>query len=234
MSLAYSVIIPAYNEADSIGRALRETAAVFASLGKPFEIIAVDDGSADGTAAAIETAARELSCVNLIRHGENRGKGEAVRTGVVNTSGDIVLFLDADLATHPSEAPKFIAALDDAEIAIGSRRAEGAVIVQSQPWHRIAYGRAINFLIRHFLKLPHNDTQCGFKMFKGGIAREIFSQIGSTRWTFDVEILVRARAKGYRIAEVPVRWTDGRSSRVKMREVLSDLRYLLELKKSLD
>lgn len=226
----YSVIIPAYNEEASIERAVRETASVFVSLGRPFEMIVVDDGSADRTALVAEALKSEYPSLKVISHGANRGKGEAVKSGIAESEGERILFLDADLATHPSEAPKFIAAMESTDIVIGSRRAEGAIIAARQSWYRILYGRVINFFIRHFLKVPHKDTQCGFKMFKGSAAREIFPLIGSARWTFDVEVLMRARAKGYRIAEVPVTWTDGRVSRVKVREVLSDLVYLARLK----
>jgi dolichyl-phosphate beta-glucosyltransferase len=232
--MVYSVIIPAYNEAASIERAIRETSAVFNAFNRPYEILVVDDGSQDGTGDIAELMGQNFPVLNVLRHQTNLGKGAAVRTGVMNAQGERLLFLDSDLATHPREATAFIAALEDADIVIGSRRAKGSVIATRQPWYRILYGRAINFFIRNFLKLPHQDTQCGFKMFRAGVARDLFGDLVPSRWTFDVELLLRARANGYRVTELPVTWTDGRVSRVKAAEVLSDLWYLIKIKNKLN
>lgn len=234
MAMQYSIILPAYNEAVSIERAIRETAAVFGALHGPFEILVVDDGSSDGTAALVASLRQDFPQVRLLRHETNRGKGAAVATGVASAQGETVLFLDCDLATHPSEALRFIERLKEADIVIGSRRAVGTVIAVRQSWYRVACGRMINFFLRHWLKLPHRDTQCGFKMFRIEAARDLFSQLSPTRWTFDAEILLRAQANGYRVAELPVTWTNGRLSRVKTGEVLADLWYLLQLKNNLD
>ncbi len=223
----YSIILPAYNEAVNIERAVRETAAVFDRLGS-YEIVVVDDGSRDRTAEI----ASALS-VRLLRHGTNRGKGAAVATGVMNAQGDRLLFLDCDLATHPSEAVKFVEKMGECDIAIGSRRHADAVIAVRQPWYRVFYGRAINFFVRHFLKLPYRDTQCGFKMFRREAAQMIFKDLGPSRWTFDIEVLLRAKASGCRVIELPVTWTNGAASRVKIGEVISDLIYLWKLKKRL-
>jgi len=226
----YSVILPAYNEATTIERAVRETVAVFDPLKKEYEIIVVDDGSRDNTAAIVASLVVEFPAVRLLQHAANSGKGTAVRTGVMNAQGENILFLDCDLATHPREAPAFIAKMGESDIVIGSRRVPGAIIAKAQPWHRSLSGRLINFFVRHFLKLPHHDTQCGFKMFRTNAARELFKEPGQTRWTFDVEVLLRAYAAGYRVSELPVTWTNGATSRVKTSEVLSDLWYLLWLK----
>jgi hypothetical protein len=153
---------------------------------------------------------------------------------MMNAQGERLLFLDSDLATHPREVMAFIKALENADIAIGSRQATGTVIAVSQRWYRILYGRLINFFIRHWLKLPHRDTQCGFKMFRAAAAKDIFSDIGPSRWTFDVEVLLRAQAGGYKVVELPVTWSNGSQSRVKVHEVLSDLWYLIKLKNQLE
>jgi len=226
----YSVILPAYNEATTIERAIRETAAVFDPLKKEYEIIVVDDGSDDATAAIAAALAAEFPAVRLLQHAANSGKGAAVRTGVMNAQGELLLFLDCDLATHPREAPAFIAKMGESDIVIGSRRVAGAVIAKAQPWYRSLSGRAINLFVRHFLKLPHHDTQCGFKMFRLEVAQDIFKNTGPSRWTFDVEALLRAKAAGYRVGELPVTWTNGEITRVKIGEVLSDLWYLFKLK----
>ena len=230
----YSIVIPAFNEAENVECALREIAAVFDPLAKEYEIIVVDDGSTDDTAGIVDSLSAVLPAVRLLRHEKNRGKGGAVRTGVMNGKGDLILFLDCDLATHPREALAFIDRITTSDIVIGSRRVPGAVIAKAQPWHRSLSGRAINFFVRHFLKLPQHDTQCGFKMFRAEAAKDIFGDLGPSRWTFDVELLMRARAKGYRLAELPVTWTNGETSRVRAGEVVSDLWYLLKLKNRLN
>ena len=232
MAISYSVIIPAYNEEASVERAVRETAGVFDGLGKAYEIIVVDDGSSDRTAASAMAAG--VPAVRVLRHETNQGKGAAVRTGVMNAGGELILFMDCDLATHPSEATAFIKQMGDCDIAIGSRRHAASVIVVSQPWYRVAYGRLVNLFIRRTLGLPYHDTQCGFKMFRAAPAREIFRAIGPSRWTFDAEVLLRARAAGYRIVELPIAWRNGASTRVKSTEVIADLGRLLKLKKQLD
>lgn len=234
MALRYSVIIPAYNEEKALGRAVRETAAVFDPLKEEYEIVVVNDGSTDATASVAGSLSDACPFLKIHHHETNRGKGEAVRTGVAQAAGEYLLFLDADLATHPSEALNFMKAIRDADIVIGSRQAAGAVIAVRQPWYRILAGKFINFFVRAYLKLNHRDTQCGFKMFRAEAAKRIFSEIGSSRWVFDVEVLLRAEAAGYRVAELPVTWTNGARTRVKIGEVLADLRYLLRLKKQLD
>jgi glycosyltransferase involved in cell wall biosynthesis len=233
MRLTYTVVIPAYNEALSIERAIRETARVFDSLERPFEIIVVDDGSADATAEMAKSLAEEFPAVRVLRHEVNCGKGTAVRTGVFASEGEWILFNDCDLATHPNEIHKFARRTADADVIIGSRRVKGADIARPQPFLRSLSGRAINWFIRHFLKLPYRDTQCGFKMFRCEAARRIFKDIGPARWTFDVELLLRARAAGLRIVELPVTWRAGDVSRVRIGEVLGDLKYLWKLKKRL-
>jgi dolichyl-phosphate beta-glucosyltransferase len=234
MGIKYSVILPAYNEAETVSRAIRETAGVFGVIGDPYEILLVDDGSTDATRSVAESLKAEIPQLGVIVHEVNRGKGAAVRTGVMAARGEALLFLDCDLAVHPLESRAFIGALGDNDIAIGSRRHPDAVIAKPQPWYRIAYGRLINFFIRKTLRLPHHDTQCGFKMFSATAAKDVFAEAGESRWLFDAEILLRAHERGYRIAELPVTWTDGGSSRVRAGHVLSDLRLLLVRKKHQD
>jgi Glycosyltransferases involved in cell wall biogenesis len=230
----YSIILPAYNEAATIERAIRETVAVFDPLAKEYEIIVVDDGSSDDTAGIVNSLSAELPVIRLLQHAANDGKGGSVRTGVMNARGGLILFLDCDLATHPREALFFIEKMGEYDIAIGSRRVRGAMIIKSQPWYRSLAGRFINFFVRHFLKLPHHDTQCGFKMFRNEVAQDIFKDLGPARWTFDIEVLMRAHASGYRVGELPVTWRNNANSRVKTKEVISDLWHLVKLKNKLN
>jgi len=232
MGLRYSVIIPAYNEAKSIARAIAETHAEFSRFGEPFEIIVVDDGSRDETCAAVENAREEFPNVLLIRHERNQGKGAAVKTGVATAQGDIFLFLDADLATHPSEFAQCIPLFATNDIVIGSRRKKGSEIVESQPWHRVLAGRTFNAMIRGYLGLPFLDTQCGFKAFTAS-AKPLFAELGTNGWVFDVELLGQAMKRGMRIVEVPVAWKNGPESRVKLGDAGNIIRELRAVKRRL-
>jgi glycosyltransferase involved in cell wall biosynthesis len=232
MENAFSIVVPAYNEEATIERAVRETAAVFRNFGRPFEIIVVDDGSADATAEISERLASELDYLKLLRHEINRGKGEAVRTGVLNATGEYILFADADLATHPSEAAAFLSHLGKNKVVIGSRTVDGTEIGRSQPRHRVWYGKAFNFIVRKFVGLPHRDTQCGFKIFDAETGKRVFGEIApGARWVFDVELLARARAAGCEIIEMPVRWNHGKVSRIRFWEVLKEMPRLWGLRK---
>ncbi|HWQ99832.1 MAG TPA: dolichyl-phosphate beta-glucosyltransferase [Candidatus Methylomirabilis sp.] len=230
MSCAYSVIIPAYDEEQTIARAVRETSKVFFRLNKPFEIIVVDDGSTDRTAAVVTTLMSSIPELILMRHGRNMGKGVAVRTGVEKAHGDIFLFLDADLATHPSDFLSFIPAFRTADIVIASRSARGTTIAERQPIFRVLAGKIFNlFAVRWYLGLPYHDTQCGFKAFTRK-TKPLFRDMRTSGWAFDVELLMRARRAGYRITERPVTWRHGRDSKVRLADVWQIVRELREMK----
>ncbi len=231
MPYDYSIIIPAYNEAGGIFRALQRTVGVFRALGRPFELIVVDDGSTDGTARIAEDAGRVWPEIRLLSHAGNQGKGAAVRTGVRAAAGGVILFFDADLATDPSAIHDFLPALQTADIAIGTRRDKDSVIVRRQPLYRILAGRLFNLLaVRWYLGLPFGDTQCGFKAFRRDV-RPLFEELKAAGWSFDVEFLARARAAGRRIAEVPVAWRNGDGSRLRLRHALGILRELRRVKR---
>jgi glycosyltransferase involved in cell wall biosynthesis len=233
MAFKYSIVIPAFNEEKTVAKAIRETVAIFGSIKEEYEIIVVDDGSKDATVKVTEELAREYPFLKIIKHEVNRGKGEAVRTGINAATGEYVLFVDADLATHPEEAKAFLPKLGKNKIIIGSRTTSGAVIGSPQPFYRIWGGRFINFLVRKIVGLPYRDTQCGFKMFNREVGQKIFSEMVFSRWLFDVELLARAQADGYEIVEVPVRWNHGATSRVKFGEVLKELPRLSHLRRLL-
>jgi dolichyl-phosphate beta-glucosyltransferase len=232
MENAYSVILPAYNEAPTIERAVRETADVFRGFGRPFEIIVVDDGSSDKTAEIVERLVREVDCLKLLRHETNRGKGEAVRTGVMNAAGEYILFADADLATHPSEAAAFLSHLGKKKVVIGSRSADGTEISRAQPCLRILYGKIFNFLVRKVVGLQLSDTQCGFKIFDAETGKRIFNEMQpGARWLFDVDLIARARALGCEIVEMPIRWNHGAVSRIRFWDVVKEMPRLWRLRK---
>ncbi len=213
MDPAFSVVIPAYNEERGIGAAIRETDVYFGGLGKPYEILVVDDGSRDRTASEVERLVPEIAHLKLLRHNENQGKGSAVRTGTAAASGTWILFLDADLATHPAQFARFFPHLEDADVVIGSRRVEGARIAVAQPRYRDSAGQLFNAAVRAYLDLPYRDTQCGFKAFHAR-TKPLFAELVSSGWAFDTEVLRRARRLGLRIAECPVVWRHQPESRV--------------------
>jgi dolichyl-phosphate beta-glucosyltransferase len=226
-----SVIVPAYNEAGRIAEPLRAIAAFAARLPGGAEIVVVDDGSGDDTAAVVRALAPELPVpLALVAYAPNRGKGFALRAGFAAARGARLLFTDADLSTPIEEAPRLLAALEHAELAIGSRKTAGAAVEVHQPWLRENMGRAFTWLVRR-LVAPVSDATCGFKAFRGDVGRDLFSRLRIERWGFDAEILLIARRRGYRIAEVPVRWADRAGTKVNLlRDALGSALELLQMR----
>ncbi len=223
-----SIIIPAFNEEKRLGPSLE---AIRAWLdGKPFaaEIIVVDDGSSDRTSAVARDGLAGHPAFRIIRLETNGGKGHAVRTGVLASAGDIVMFTDADLATPIEELDKFLPRLDEGwDVVIGSRAVPGSDIRVRQARPRQAMGRFFNRLVRRFILKDFRDTQCGFKAFRRPAALDLFTRLRTPGFAFDVEVLVLARRLGYRIAEVPVVWRHSPPSRVRI--VRSSWQMLKEL-----
>jgi dolichyl-phosphate beta-glucosyltransferase len=217
VSLTASLVIPAYNEVNRIERCVRDVAAWRSGRpgGLDWEIILVDDGSADGTGSAARLAAEAVGVpLTLLVHPGNRGKGAAIRTGVLASSGDPVLVSDADLSTPLSEWTKLADKLPAHPVAIGSRAIDEDLVRTRQPLYRVLLGKAGNKLIQLFAVPGIRDTQCGFKLFRGGVARELFGSARIDHFAWDVEILYLARRRGYPIAEVPVLWFNSPESKV--------------------
>lgn len=212
-----SVVFPAYDEESRLEPTLREAAAYAAARGLAAELIVVDDGSRDGTCALVRRMGDELPSLRLIRLAANRGKGHAVRSGVVNARGARVLFADADGATPIAELARLEAALDGgAEVAIGSRALASAQTTVRARLHRRVIGRAFHLLVRTLTVRGFQDTQCGFKLFTARAAHDLFSRMRMDGFSFDVELLLMARRRGYPVAEVPVNWTHVPGSRVNL------------------
>jgi len=191
----------------------------------------VDDGSTDGTADIVRRAA-ERAPIALLQYGENRGKGHAVRYGMLRAEGDLVLFSDADLATPIEEIEKLLAALEGgADIAIGSRDVAGARLEKRQSIVRELGGKAFNRCVQMLAVPGIHDTQCGFKLFRRATVEPVFSRCRIDNFSFDVEALYVARLLGYRIAEVPVRWRHQPGSKVRfLRDGLRMVRTLFRLR----
>ena len=211
----WSVVIPAFNEARRLPRYLAEIVAYFDGRNEGYEVLIVDDGSTDGTADAVAAIGGTHPSVRVLRHGRNQGKGAAVRRGMLAARGEYRLFADADGATPIAELKRLEAALAaGAHIAVASRaRPDSSVLVVARR-HRVLAGRVFSWIVRR-LGLPGvMDTQCGFKAFTGPAAADLFEKVRTSGFGFDVELLLLARAAGYRVAEVPVNWTDQPGSKV--------------------
>ena len=218
--IALSIIVPAYNEAERLPATLRSIREFLDETGRDAEVIVVDDGSKDATSAVVRDISSADERVSLIRLPQNRGKGYAVRTGVVNAAGANVLFADADGATPIGEIVRLEARLaQGAQVAIGSRGIKDqSVTVQAKVVRRFA-GRVFHQLVSRLTVRGFVDTQCGFKLFTAPVAQELFSRMRMNGFSFDVELLLMAERRGYRVDEVPVNWTHQPGSKI---NVVSD------------
>ena len=223
--LHYSLVIPAFNEVERLRPPLERSVEWLRGRGRPFEIIISDDGSRDGTASLVERLQMEMPELRLVRSPVNRGKGHAVRIGVEAASGSLVLLADADGSTPIDQLVLLEAAIDaGADVAIGSRAHADNV---ERRWYRHVVGRSFHLLVRLFGIRGIADTQCGFKLFTAGSAKDLFSRARINGFSFDVEILLLAQGLGYRIAEVPVAWVHQPGSRINL--VTDSMRMALDL-----
>jgi glycosyltransferase involved in cell wall biosynthesis len=213
-----SIIIPAYNEERRLPRGLakiRDYLAGRAFAPGKVEIIVVDDGSKDRTAAIAEEWSREMPTLRLVPNGENRGKGYSVRHGMMEARGRVALFTDADLSAPIDEADKLLVALDQGnDVAIGSRAVNRALIFGHQSRLRELAGMVFNGFVRLFTGLPFQDTQCGFKAFLREPSQIVFEQQRIEGFGFDPEILFLAKRHGLRAVEIPVRWAHDPATKV--------------------
>jgi len=233
-----TLVLPAYNEQARIGSALdelfgylegstpgREGGRPASDIG-PVDVLVVDDGSDDGTAAIVE--ARPEPNLRLLRE-PHTGKGGAVKAGMLATASDYLVFADADLATPADQLPLLIDALATHHVALGSRvHPDGSDRRSTQPRHRRALGKVFHALAAFWITGPVPDTQCGFKGFQREAAHDLFARqrIGSI--VFDAEIIHLARRRGYSMEVVPVQWSDKRGSRMRVSPLLA-ARVLLDL-----
>ncbi|MHB1525285.1 MAG: dolichyl-phosphate beta-glucosyltransferase [Candidatus Dormibacteria bacterium] len=202
-----SVIVPAFNEAARLGPSLERMRTFLESSQRPYEVLVVDDGSQDQTAALVTEAASSWPHLRLISLPRNQGKGAAVKAGMLAASGARRLFTDADLSTPLQELGKLERELDcGAGVAIGSRALPSSRVERHQPLHRELMGKSYNRLLRLLVLPGLHDTQCGFKLFTAEAAELCFSELECLRFGFDAEVLLRARLDGIPIAEVGVTW----------------------------
>jgi len=211
-----SIIIPAYNEELRLPATLERIAEYLSTSGHEAEVLVVDDGSKDGTAAVADYFRIKIPTLRVISNGLNRGKGYSVRHGMQEARGRIALFTDADLSAPIEEADKLIDALETYDVAIGSRAMDRNLItVHESPFREFA-GIVFNKIVRCILWLPFVDTQCGFKAFRRERCGIIFEQQTIERFGFDPELLYLARHHGLRSVEIPVRWGHSPATKVSM------------------
>ena len=230
-----SIVIPAFEECRKISRDIEAAAAFLQTNQLAGEVMVIDDGSSDATAEAAR-AVRVPPAIKLsvIRYEQHRGKGCAVRTGMNAASGKYAMFADCGLCIPYSDALKGLEMLRNGacDIAHGSRRHIASDILRSQPWHRRVLSRTFKATVHTLLQIPRDltDTQCGFKMYRGDVARELYKECTTDGFMFDIEIILRAMKKGYRIGEFPVEWTCDPDSRLSVARtpwpVLSELRRI--------
>ncbi len=228
MEITYSIVIPAYNEGSRLGATLEKVLGYVHAQGWNAEVIVVNDGSRDNTAALVREFAAKDPCLRLVENPGNHGKGYSVRNGMLQARGEVVVFSDADLSSPIEEMPKLLAALSaGADIAIGSRWLRVELQTRRQSLHRQLFGRVFNLLLRIILGLNFKDTQCGFKAFTRRAAQTIFPLQHIERWGFDPEILFLARKFGFRVDEVPVYW--GHSGDTRIHPLLDGARMFQEM-----
>jgi glycosyltransferase involved in cell wall biosynthesis len=231
----FSVVIPSFNEEGRIGETLRQTIEDLRRIAPESEVIVVNDGSTDATSQitrdVLATATVETQ---LLENFPNRGKGAAVRRGLLAARRPIGMFFDADLSTPLTEIPKLIEPIAQGEldIAFGSRALDRQLIGNRQPWRREQAGRVFNLIVRLATGLPFWDTQCGCKAFRLQVFRPILEQAHLDGFAFDVEWLLLAQRKGLRMREIPVRWNHAEGSKVHfVHDSLRMLREIVALKK---
>lgn len=229
-----SIVIPAYNESERIVAPLNTVLEFITATRRDAEVIVVDDGSSDDTAKVVERAFSAMPNIRstVIRYEKNRGKGFAVKTGLLAAKADVALFSDADLSTPIDEMSKLVDPIlnDECDVAFGSRALDRSLIGTHQPWRREQGGRVMNFIIRTMSGLPFSDTQCGFKAFNLIKFRPLLDVMKVDRFGFDVEFLFVANHHHLRLKEIPVRWNDVEGSKVSVfrdtRRMISELNQI--------
>ena len=211
-----SIIVPSFNEELRLPASLERIAAYIDSANRSTEVLVVDDGSTDRTAEVAASFSKRIANLRVLQNGQNRGKGYSVRHGMQEARGEAVLFTDADLSAPIEEAGKLLSALQQYDVAIGSRAMNRKLIEVHESRFREFAGIVFNAIVRLVLLLPFVDTQCGFKAFRRERCRIIFEQQRIERFGFDPELLYLARHHGLKAIEIPVRWSHSPATKINM------------------
>ncbi|MEW5805211.1 MAG: dolichyl-phosphate beta-glucosyltransferase [Patescibacteria group bacterium] len=218
-----SVVIPAYNEQFNIIETLNSVFSYLKKQSYDFEVIVVNDGSTDKTKDLILEYQKSFSNLIFIDNEINRGKGFVVKQGMLRAKGELGLFMDADNSTKIQEIEKALPLFkQSADLVIGSRRLKESRIVESQPAHRQFLGEVFRLTTKFLFGLPYDDTQAGFKVFNRK-ARQVFARQRISGWSFDVELLVRAKKLGLNIVEIPIEWENRKQSKVRLKGMIKAL-----------
>lgn len=232
-----SIVIPVFNESKKIGADIKAASAFLKDNHLAGEIIVVDDGSDDGTSKATKSVAvSPMVELEVIRYDDQRGKGYAVRTGIGKTSGEYVMFADSGCCVPYGYVPDGLKLLKSGacDIAHGSRKLPDSKIQEAQGWYRRICAGLFRWVIHRSMKISSelSDTQCGFKIYRGDVARDLYGQCVTDGFMFDLEIIMRAEKQGYRIKEFPIDWTCDRDSRLSPAKSLwRVLRELITIKR---
>jgi len=229
-----SVVVPCFNEEQRLPRTIEQIESFLDGRRAEHELILVDDGSSDRTRQVMDAAAAGRRSVRVEALPHNRGKGRALAVGVAAAKGDEILLTDADLSTPIEELDKLHAALDGgAGVAIASRALRGSRVEVSQPIYRVVMGKAFNLIVQAVLLPGIWDTQCGFKLFRADVARQVFEGLSTDGFGYDPEVLYRARRRGFKIVEVPVVWRNSAPTKVSpVRSSLDMLRHVIRVRLS--
>ena len=227
-----SVVVPCYNEEQRLPRTIEQIERYLDGKHVAYELILVDDGSADATRTVMDAAVDRHEGVRVEALPRNRGKGRALALGVQAAKGDEILLSDADLSTPIEELDKLEAALSaGAGVAIGSRALRDSRVEISQPFYRVLMGKGFNLIVQAVLLPGIWDTQCGFKLFRAEVAHSVFADLITDGFGFEPEVLYRARKQGVRIVEVPVVWRNSAPTKVSaVRSSLDMLKHVIRLR----
>lgn len=211
-----SIVIPAYNEEKRLQSTLEKIYSYLKGKNYEYAVIIIDDGSSDRTAeVALDSELNKTGKLSLLKNEENKGKGFSIKRGILASYAEFVLFTDSDLSTPIEELDElFLSIQSGYDIVIGSRSIKGSEIIVHQPFYRELMGKFFNFLVQIFVLKGFIDTQCGFKLFKGNVAKDIANELKIDRFGFDVEMLYLAQKKNYKIKEAPVIWLNSPTSKV--------------------
>jgi glycosyltransferase involved in cell wall biosynthesis len=217
-----SVLVPAYNESERIEANLLEAVLTLSALEIPFELIVVDDGSADNThLSALKARSLRPDVIRVVRVLKNEGKGNALMAGFRYCRGDRIVFLDADMDLHPAQIANFLTIMEktQADVVVGSKRHPQSQV--SYPRIRRIYSQCYYMMVLALFGLPIRDTQAGLKVFRTEVLRRVFPRILAKRFAFDIEVLANAHRLGYRIVEAPIRLESWSSNRVGLRDCIN-------------
>jgi dolichyl-phosphate beta-glucosyltransferase len=225
-----SFLIPIYNEEKRVGKAIKALSSYLGTFKEDYEVLFIDDGSTDSTVKKIASEKPRFQ-YRVINYQPNKGKGYAIRQGMMHSRGDYKLFFDVDMSTPLTEFDKFLRQLHSRTVLIGNRKTRGAEVLKHQPYLREKMGQAFTLLARLLTVWEVTDFTCGFKCYPKEVSKKVFKKARVDRWSYDAEILFLTKKLGFKIKQVPVTWKDDDRTRVVlMKDSLQSLVDLLKIR----